>query len=132
MTDVWGPIYWAYLRTYVSTVTDESATNAATGMSPLVTAFTASLPCESCKLNFAKVLAKYPPSTYAQTLAKRLEWYDLVRQEVRQHEPPKSMLTRLRRSGPLIFKTLGFVLLLLIAAFMGALVLRRCQEKGVM
>jgi hypothetical protein len=126
---VWGPIYWQYLRFVLESC---SETQAQTSLVPLITSFAATLPCESCTTNFAKVLAKYPPQNYVvKDRASRLEWYDLVRDEVRRHEPPKTLLYQLRKHRVEIMRIVGFVVFILLAGVVGALILRRCKETGV-
>jgi hypothetical protein len=127
---IWGPVYWRFLYVVLETCSDEQAKS---DLVPLVRAFHSMLPCESCRKNFKKVLEKYPPEKYLAGAAvhARLAWYNLVREEVRAHEPPKTLLYKLRKHKYEIMRAVGFIVFLLLAAIIGALVLRRCQEKGV-
>jgi len=132
-TSVWGPVFWRFLRVVLETCSDEQA---AKDLVPLITSFHALLPCHSCRTNFTKVLAAFPPDKYvtqkgAEGRTARLRWYDLVREEVRKHEPAKDFLARLRKHKYEIMRAAGFIVFLLIAALIGALILRRCQETGV-
>ena len=127
-TWVWGPVFWAYLKMVLETTSEEQSK---THLVPLIKQFHLMLPCQSCRQNFEKVLAKFPPDKYVFTEEGRRLWYHMVREEVRQHEPPKTLLYRLRKHKYELMRAAGFIVFLIIAGVIGALVLRRCQEKGV-
>jgi carbon starvation protein CstA len=130
---VWGPKYWDFLRMMLETCSDEQAK---TLLVPTIHNFHKMLPCPVCVTHFTDVLAKFPPERYVtgagdEGRVARLRWYDLVREEVRKNEAPKSLLSQLRKHRVAILRAVGFVVFLLIAGVVGALVLRRCQETGV-
>lgn len=120
----WGPPGWATIR-HAWTGWDSQQPDHL--LADFVRAYARVLPCASCRTNFAKTLAKFPPEDYVGSAAARAEWYRLVRAEVRKHEDKRPVLTkRLGDSAAII----PVVLILLGTAIGVVLLLVLLRRRG--
>lgn len=124
--DEWGPLYWKTLKIVV-----ENGGRTPSDKVAFIGAMANALPCQvPCAQNFRGVLSEYPPERYMSSdLDVRRQWYDLVREAVRKQEEPKTLPRILRRHRFTILRVTGYVVLLILAGFVGALIFRRYAEK---
>jgi hypothetical protein len=80
---IWGSPAWKFIRSVV--IGWDFEKQDPKKLSDFINLLPHVLPCEKCRLNFTKVLQKYPGEPY---IARRemSKWFNEVREMVRQHE----------------------------------------------
>ena len=130
--EVWGPPWWNVIRISCETWRPSSPTD--DSLERFVEIVADVLPCKNpCAIHYRAILNKYPPSEWlsaSTTRQRKMQWYALVRQAVRLQEPKMSVQRWLQRNSVPIMQTVGFVLLVLLAGCVGALICKRCAEKS--